>query len=127
MELLRIGVEHFDAQQFFDAHEAWETAWHPSPATEREFWQGITQIAVGFTHFQRNNLVGAVTLLRRGAARLQGYPPEFLRFPVARLAADAHNAADTIERDGPHAQITFPTIAADRQEAASAGSDERER
>ena len=26
--LLEIGIEHFNARRFFQAHETWETAWH---------------------------------------------------------------------------------------------------
>jgi len=110
-ELLRIGVEHFNARRFFQAHETWETAWHPSPSPERDFWQGITQIAVGFTHFQRGNPRGATTLLRRGAKRLIVYGDSFRRFPAADLAARAREAADEIERAGTEAIVNFPFIA----------------
>ena len=113
-ELLRIGVEHFNAHRFFQAHETWETAWHPSPESERDFWQGITQIAVGFTHFQRGNPRGAITLLRRGARRLNVYGDSYRGFPAADMAARAREAADEIERAGPAAELTFPTISTAR-------------
>src|SRR2546425_7478404 len=71
--LLAIGIEHFNARRFFQAHETWETAWHPSPDGERDFWQGLTQLAVGFTHYQRGNPTGAATLLGRGARKLATY------------------------------------------------------
>jgi uncharacterized protein len=109
-ELLRIGTEHFNARRFFQAHETWETAWHPSPEPERDFWQGITQIAVGFTHFQRGNARGAVTLLRRGARRLIVYGDSYRGFPAADLAGRAREAADEIERSEASAQPEFPTI-----------------
>ena len=98
MELLRIGVENFNARRFFQAHEAWETAWHPSPDDERNFWQGITQVAVGFTHNQRGNSRGAMTLLRRGAKRIEPYGERFKGFPTAGIARAARAAADAIER-----------------------------
>jgi len=110
-ELLEIGREHFNAGRFFQAHEAWETAWHPSPDPERDFWQGITQIAVGFTHFQRGNPTGATTLLRRGATRLEPYGEHFHGIASAGLAATAREAADAIEREGTDARITLPTLA----------------
>jgi predicted metal-dependent hydrolase len=109
-ELLRIGIEHFNARRFFQAHEAWETAWHPSPDAERDFWQGITQIAVGFTHYQRGNPKGSVSLLRKGAHRLDAYGESFHGVPVAALARAARKAADAVERAGTTAPIEFPTI-----------------
>lgn len=112
MELLAIGVGHFNEQRFFHAHEAWETAWHPSPPDERDFWQGITQVAVGFTHFQRGNPKGSVTLLRRGAKRLGPYGTTFKGIPVSELASAALAAADAIEATGTEAAFDFPTLPA---------------
>ena len=54
----------------FNAHEVLEAAWKSRPAEERALWQGLAQLAVGITHIQRGNLVGAATLLRRGSGRL---------------------------------------------------------
>ena len=108
--LLAIGVEHFNAGSYFLAHEAWETAWHPAPESERDFWQGITQVAVGFTHHQRGNTTGAVSLLRRGASRLSAYEPVFRGFPVAVVAAAAIGTADAIEAGGAAATIEPPMI-----------------
>lgn len=109
-EALARGIDHFNARRFFQAHEMWEEAWHPSPAPERDFWQGLTQLAVGFTHAQRGNARGAVTLLRRGARRLEGYGAQHRGVRVAALAAAARAAADAIEREGAAAIPGFPTI-----------------
>jgi predicted metal-dependent hydrolase len=114
-ELLAQGVEHFNAGRFFQAHEAWETAWHPSASEERDFWQGITQIAVGFTHRIRGNPTGAVTLLRRGAERCSPFVPTHRGLDVGALVAQALAAADAIERDGADARFATP-IAVLRQQ-----------
>ena len=108
--LLEVGIEHFNARRFFQAHEAWETAWHPSPDDERDFWQGLTQLAVGFTHYQRGNPKGAVTLLQRGARKIAKYPDPYKGVPVGTLAAAARKAAASIERAGTTTPIEFPTI-----------------
>jgi uncharacterized protein len=55
----------------FHAHEVLEAAWKAAPPDERDLWQGLAQIAVGLTHARRGNATGAVTLLRRGAARVR--------------------------------------------------------
>ena len=57
----------------FHAHEVLEAAWKYGPASERDLWQGLAQIAVGLTHARRGNARGAVTLLGRGAQRVRGY------------------------------------------------------
>ena len=60
----------------FHAHEVLEATWKAAPATERNLWQGLAQIAVGLTHARRGNARGAVTLLRRGADAVAGYGEE---------------------------------------------------
>src|ERR1700730_3646672 len=57
----------------FHAHEVLEAAWKYGPATERDLWQGLAQIAVGLTHARRGNAGGAVTPLGRGVQRVRGY------------------------------------------------------
>jgi hypothetical protein len=109
-EALRRGIEHFNAGRYFQAHEAWEEAWHPAPEPERDFWQGITQVAVGLTHRQRGNARGSATLLRRGAKKLKRYGEAHFGVPVARIARYADATADLIERDGTDAPIETLTI-----------------
>lgn len=108
--LLHVGTERFNAGRFFEAHEAWETAWHTAPAGERDFWQGITQVAVGFTHLQRGNPRGAVSLLRRGADHLDRYPSLYKQVDCAALARTARATAAAVEQSGANAAVSQPRI-----------------
>ena len=74
-EALAAAQELIDAGRPFHAHEVLEAAWKAAPPAERDLWQGLAQVAVGLTHALRGNARGAVSLLRRGADRLTGYPP----------------------------------------------------
>ena len=72
----------------FHAHEVLEGTWKAAPATERDLWQGLAQLAVGYTHLLRGNPAGTTTLLRRAQARLGPYaadPPH--RVDVTGLVA----------------------------------------
>ncbi len=93
----------------FGAHEVLEAEWKRAAPAERDLWQGLAQVAVGLTHARRGNAHGAATLLRRGAARLTGYPPVgpygvdvagVSRF-CAELAAriDEHGLAGVLDAD----------------------------
>jgi uncharacterized protein len=96
----------------FHAHEVLEAAWKSGPATERDLWQGLAQIAVGLTHARRGNARGAVALLSRGAERVRGYqdgagsqravgrPASPFGMNVAVFLAAADDLAARIERDG---------------------------
>ena len=88
-----------DAGRPFHAHEVLEGTWKAAPVGERDLWQGLAQLAVGLTHHGRGNRSGAVTLLRRGAARITPYagaPPHGI--DVAGLTAFAEELARAIER-----------------------------
>ena len=85
----------------FHAHEVLEASWKAAPAEERDFWQGLAQLAVGLTHARRGNPAGAVTLLRRAAARIRPYAPADPHgVPVTQLADAADALATEIDRDG---------------------------
>ena len=109
-EALERGIAHFNAGRYFQAHEAWEEGWHPSPEPERDFWQGLTQVAVGMTHRMRGNAHGAETLLRRGAAKLRTYGDEYMGVPVQDVARFAEKTADRVARDGTSAPVEAPRI-----------------
>ena len=90
----------------FHAHEVLEAAWKSGPASERDLWQGLAQIAVGLTHARRGNARGAIALLSRGADRVRGYqravgrPASPFGMNVAVFLAAADDLAARIERDG---------------------------
>ena len=65
-----------DAGRPFHAHEILEGTWKAAPEPERDLWQGLAQLAVGFTHLLRGNPAGATTLLQRARRRLSGYADE---------------------------------------------------
>lgn len=85
----------------FHAHEVFEGVWKATPGEHRELWQGLAQLAVGLTHVQRGNPKGAVTLLRRGADRIDPYTAESPHgLDVVGLVGHARSLAARIERDG---------------------------
>ena len=62
-----------DAGLPFHAHEILEATWKAAGPVERDLWQGLAQLAVGYTHLLRGNAAGATTLLQRARRRLSGY------------------------------------------------------
>ncbi|HEX6922060.1 MAG TPA: DUF309 domain-containing protein [Actinomycetes bacterium] len=81
----------------FHAHEVLEGTWKAAPAEERDLWQGLAQLAVGLTHLARGNPVGAMSLLRRAAARIAPYaesPPHGI--DVAGLVDFATGTAERV-------------------------------
>jgi hypothetical protein len=72
------GVLFFNERDFFEAHEVWEDVWAECAGTERSFFQGLIQAAVGLLHFSRGNLRGAVKLYHSARRYLESCPACFL-------------------------------------------------
>jgi predicted metal-dependent hydrolase len=71
------GIELFNAQHFYDAHEIWEDVWRESIGYEKKFLQGLIQAAVALHHHSTGNLVGASSLMERSRRNLAVYPEDF--------------------------------------------------
>ena len=74
-ELFRRGVSLFNGVRYWHAHEAWETLWRAAPDEERDFFQGLIQLAAGLLHLQRRNRRGARNKLGEGVAKLKPFQP----------------------------------------------------
>jgi uncharacterized protein len=81
-EAVLLAQRLIDEGRPFHAHEVLEAAWKSGPDDERDLWQGLAQIAVGLTHARRGNSRGAVSLLRRGSAAVDGYRARAARRPA---------------------------------------------
>lgn len=78
----------------FYAHEVLEGPWHLAPPEERAFWQGLAKVAVGLTHLQRGNAVGARSVLTAGADLLEPYEDGHEGVAVSRVVAQARALAE---------------------------------
>jgi hypothetical protein len=111
-EALDHAVRLFDAQRFFEAHEFFEWIWKSGMVAQddREFWKGVTQVAVGFTHAQRGNASGAVTLLRRACRSMAPYPAQYQGIDAAALCAAARAVTAVVEVSPASTDLAFPTF-----------------
>jgi len=95
--LFREGVALFNGVRYWHAHEAWETVWRAAPDDEREFYQGLIQIAAGLLHLQRRNRRGATNKLTEGIEKLRRYQPAHHGIFVNELIGAAHRSLDDLE------------------------------
>lgn len=79
------GIELFNAQHFYDAHEVWEDVWRETYGPEKKFLQGLIQAAVALHHHSTGNVVGACSLLERSRKNLTSYPEDFGGIRVTAL------------------------------------------
>jgi hypothetical protein len=95
------GLRRYDAGEFFEAHEAWESVWLESLEPDKMFLQGLIQVAAAFHHLQRNNPLGTVLLLQAALRRLELYPPCFGRISVTLLCDDIRERLQALKSDEP--------------------------
>lgn len=71
------GVRLFEEQQYFLCHETLEEHWAEAPEEERDFYQGLIHLAVGFLHHEKGNARGARLQFNKASKRLAAYPDEY--------------------------------------------------
>ena len=113
------GIEHFNACDFFESHEAWEEIWTEHFGPSRKFFQGLIQAAVALYHFNNGNLRGALKLYHSSRNYLETFQPAYLGLDLAGFRAKmdrcfvevlAHPAGDrAVELD----EAEIPTIVLD--------------
>ena len=99
-EALELGVWLWGQQRYFESHECLEDVWHAAPDADRDFWQGVIQVAVAGVHHQRHNPTGAAALLDRARQRLERYPAGHRGVDVGVLIDHARAVAEQARRDG---------------------------
>jgi uncharacterized protein len=99
-QALAIGVRLWDEQRYFEAHECLEDVWHAAPDADRDFWQGVIQVAVAGVHHQRGNPTGAAALLDRAREKLERFPGVHRGVDAARLCRHARDAAARARETG---------------------------
>ncbi len=96
--LFRQAVAMFNGVRYWHAHEAWETIWRAAGDDERDFHQGLIQVAAGLLHLQRRNMRGARNKLREGLEKLQPYRPAHHGIFVSELMGESRRLLDDLDR-----------------------------
>jgi predicted metal-dependent hydrolase len=109
-EVFRRGLEEFNTERFFEAHEVWEEVWLGSAEPEKRFLQGIIQIAAAFHHYQRGNLLGTRSLLEAGLNRLRDFPADQGGISLDLLCVAAGEWATALHSGQDPGRAKFPKV-----------------
>ena len=69
------AVDEFNAGWYFESHETLEDLWMVTPYPERQFFQGIIQLAAAFVHLARREYPGIFKLLDASEEKLREFAP----------------------------------------------------
>jgi hypothetical protein len=103
------GIELFNAQKFWEAHEAWEEVWKERIEDARIFLQGLIQAAAALHLIVGGSRIGgAKRNFYKSVAKLSLFPPHFLGINVQQFREDISNCvgllADTGSNDNENHQ-----------------------
>ena len=95
------AVNQFNRRWYFESHETLEDLWMVTPWPERQFFQGIIQLAAAFVHYARGEYAGICKLLDASAGKLRDFTPECFGVDTARLLDEVARARAEFEAAGP--------------------------
>lgn len=84
------GIELFNRQEFYEAHEAWEEGWIDELSDQRLLLQGLIQVAAGFYKLQVGSPIGTLKLLEQGEKKLRTFLGD-------SLGVDLHTLLPTVQ------------------------------
>lgn len=91
------GVRLFQEGQYFLCHETLEEHWAEAPEEERNFYQGLIHLAVGFLHYGKGNAKGAKLQFGKAARRLAEYPDSYQQIDLGGVRSFLGSAPQALE------------------------------
>ncbi len=65
LELMKKGIELFNAQKYWECHEEFEHHWLEEPTGLRNVYWAVIQVAAAMIHYRDQNIVGAKGLITK--------------------------------------------------------------
>lgn len=94
------GLQLFNAEEYFEAHEALEDAWNAEEGDARNLYRGILQTAVVYLHITRGNYNGAVKVYDRSLKWLKNIPDNCKGIYVGEIRENTKHVMTEIQKLG---------------------------
>jgi predicted metal-dependent hydrolase len=78
-EAVRLGLELFNGERYWESHEALEVAWRKASDPEKEILQGIILLAAALVHLQKDEPGIALSVMRRAQEKLERHAGNYDR------------------------------------------------
>jgi predicted metal-dependent hydrolase len=111
------GLELARRGAYFEAHEAFETAWRAAEPGERDFFQGLVHAVVFAYQAGRGRAVGAERQRVKALRRLGPYAPAHRGLDVEQLAAALVGAEPDL-RERFLERVPEPPVAVEEEQEA---------
>lgn len=104
------GLEAFNTEHFYEAHEHWEEVWLETSDPDKKFLQGLIQVAAAFHHHSRANLLGTHNLLREGLRKLDEFPSRHGGLEIAELREEVRGWLTALAEASETGKFSLPKI-----------------
>lgn len=104
------GLEAFNTEHFYEAHEHWEEVWLETADPDKRFLQGLIQVAAAFHHHSRANLLGTRNLLREGLRKLDDFPGRHGGLEIAELRKEVREWLTALAEAAETGKLSRPQI-----------------
>ncbi|NJO97220.1 MAG: DUF309 domain-containing protein [Pleurocapsa sp. CRU_1_2] len=101
------GITEFNQRQFYACHDTLEAIWVDASETDKRFYQGILQVAVGCYHLSNDNLRGAIILLGEAVRGLCDYQPDYEGVNVEQLLEQSMALLQALQQLPPEQTSNF--------------------
>lgn len=107
---LQSGIDLFNAQKFWEAHEAWERDWLAAEGEPKLFLQGLIQLAAAYHHVQRRTFRGGVRLFDAALEKLSRFENGYAGVNRTEACATAQKHRERIARGDDVAADELPKL-----------------
>lgn len=84
-DAVKIGLDLFNEERYWESHEALESAWRVADGDEKEILQGLILISAALVHLQKNEKDIALSLLKRALDKLDPHDGKYLNVDITAL------------------------------------------
>jgi predicted metal-dependent hydrolase len=84
-EAIKLGLELFNEERYWESHEALEVAWRKAEADEKEILQGIILLAAALVHLQKDEPSIALSVMTRASAELERHTGDYHGINISEI------------------------------------------
>ena len=94
--LFKKGIDSFNSQRYYDAHEFWEELWSEHLLKDALFVQGLIQASVAYFHITNFNLKGSRNLFNKSLPKLKKFPSNHRNFNLIGFISELEKSKDQV-------------------------------
>lgn len=83
---IRLGIDLFNEERYWESHEALESAWKIATGGEKEILQGLILIAAALVHWQKNEKHITLSVMKRARDKLASHQARYFGIDIPALA-----------------------------------------